>query len=300
MDVTNKYYPPRENKKGLSNSFFKINLKFKQFKQWFTHTSKPKSSPTAPIVPEVAVILSYLIPGAGHFYITKNILLFIAIFIPYLLLFLTAWLSQGLLLGTIISMLTISLHSFLVFDTYTRARTKCSLPAIKPGQMVKLSLLLTVVIPLFYFLATQQLNTIATPMIVNWNLEPTFSQGNRVLVIPQKSYSYGDIVMFGPNRQMFERIIALPGDEVSVVDNKLYVNNNLASDNLVPLNKDVLKEQKLQGVKKVVPEKCYCVLYIIQSDYNFNIDVVIQNYFLPINNIYGKIVMKYYPRLQRL
>ena len=120
--------------------------------------------------------------------------------------------------------------------------------------------LITIVLALIIFLAARA--TIQTYIVVMTSMEPSFHEGQRV-VVNKAVYFFGepergDVVIFeAPNQQhddFIKRIIALPGDTVEVKDGAVFVNG-------VRLNEPYIKSPPSYTMAKMkVPEKSYFVL----------------------------------------
>ena len=103
-------------------------------------------------------------------------------------------------------------------------------------------------------------NFIVSPIIVNGDsMDPTLKDGD--VMILNKLYSTEDIERFDivvikyESRYIIKRIIGLPGDEVKVEDNTLYINGKAYVQDF--LDKDIATEN---FIIKEVPKEHYFVL----------------------------------------
>lgn len=124
---------------------------------------------------------------------------------------------------------------------------------------------------------------------------PTLKVGD-YLLIDKLVYKFqgldrGDIVVFSAppaahkEDDLIKRVIGLPGEEVSVKDGIVYINNQ-------PLAEDYILEKPAQDYKPFkIPDDC---VFVMGDNRNESYD---SRYWgpLPIKNIIGKAVFRYYP-----
>ncbi len=101
------------------------------------------------------------------------------------------------------------------------------------------------------------------------SMEPNFHDGEYLLT-DKISYRFnepkrGDVIVFKAppdyKEEFIKRIIALPGETISIKDNKIYINGNLFEENYIPdeiptQNGSFLKE----GEEITLPENSYFVM----------------------------------------
>lgn len=108
----------------------------------------------------------------------------------------------------------------------------------------------------------------------------------------------GDIIVFkAPDDEStlyVKRIIGLPGETVNIVDGKVYIN-----DSLEPLEDSYIMEP-MEGSfgPYTVPQNSY---FMMGDNRNDSQDSRYwEHTFLPEENILGKVIIKYYPKIQPL
>ncbi|SDZ35020.1 signal peptidase I [Proteiniborus ethanoligenes] len=127
----------------------------------------------------------------------------------------------------------------------------------------------------------------------------TIKNNDRILV-DKISYLFekptrGDVVIFNPpiagrERELFiKRIIAVPGDYFQIINNNLYLNGTLISENYINSNNSYRKEYKL--LEGEVP-KGY--VYVLGDNRDNSNDSRVFG-LVPIKNIKGKALTKIWP-----
>lgn len=105
----------------------------------------------------------------------------------------------------------------------------------------------------------------------------------------------GDIILFyfpdNEKEKYIKRIIGLPGEKVTIIDAKVYIN-----DSKVPLDEPYLKEEWVNGTGPYefeVPEGCY---FVMGDNRNTSVDARSwNNKYVAIEKIIGKAGFIYYP-----
>lgn len=177
-------------------------------------------------------------------------------------------------------------------------------PATTKGQKFKKEL--------FDILKTVIIAVVVAFVITNFVIVnavvPTGSMKNTImpqdrLIAFRLSYLFsepqrGDIVVFkAPDDEStlyVKRIIGLPGETINIVDGKVYINDSLA-----PIEDSYIME-KMEGDfgPYTVPEDSY---FMMGDNRNDSQDSRYwQHTFLPKENILGKVMIKYYPKIQPL
>lgn len=91
------------------------------------------------------------------------------------------------------------------------------------------------------------------------SMMPTIKNGAVLLLNPEKEVERFDIAVFDDGSEyVIKRIIGLPGDEVTVLDGHLFVNDELYNEPYVDM--DYSTEFANESFKVVVPEDSYFVL----------------------------------------
>ena len=149
---------------------------------------------------------------------------------------------------------------------------------------------------------------VITNFIIVNAIVPTGSMKNTImpndrLIAFRLSYLFsepqrGDIIVFkapdDENTLYVKRLIGMPGETVNIVDGKVYIN-----DNTEPLPDEYIMENMLGSFGPyVVPKKSY---FMMGDNRNDSQDSRYwENTFLPKKNILGKVVFKYYPKIESL
>jgi signal peptidase I len=152
-------------------------------------------------------------------------------------------------------------------------------------------ILITVLLALIIFFAARV--TIQTYVVVMTSMEPSFHEGQRV-VVNKAVYFFGepergDVIIFeAPNQQhddFIKRVIALPGDTVEVKNRAVYVNG-------VKLDEPYIKSPPSYTMEELeIPEKSYFVL----GDNRNNSNDSHYGWLLPQENIIGKAWLSTWP-----
>ncbi|WP_250278199.1 signal peptidase I [[Clostridium] colinum] len=149
---------------------------------------------------------------------------------------------------------------------------------------------------------------IITHFIIVNAVVPTGSMKNTImpndrLIAFRLSYLFsepqrGDIIVFkAPDHEKtlyVKRIIGLPGETVNIIDGKVFIN-----DSTTPLPDDYIMEDMLGSFGPyTVPENSY---FMMGDNRNDSQDSRYwENTFLPEDNILGKVLFKYYPKIEAL
>lgn len=127
------------------------------------------------------------------------------------------------------------------------------------------------------------------------SMMPTL-QDNQRLLVEKISYrfsepSYGDIIVFkypaNPKEEFIKRIIAVPGDNVAIIEGQLFVNGQL-------IEEDYIADKAIRGFSpRIVPEDHY---FALGDNRNNSLDSRDSRVgFVPIDNIVGKAIWSYWP-----
>ncbi len=149
---------------------------------------------------------------------------------------------------------------------------------------------------------------VITHFIIVNAVVPTGSMKNTImpndrLVAFRLSYLFSDperydiIVFKAPDDEStlyVKRIIGLPGEKVNIIDGKVFID-----DQEVPLSDDYIMEDMLGSFGPyTVPEGSYFMLGDNRNDSQDS--RYWENTFLPKENILGKVLFKYYPKIESL
>ncbi|NEQ81943.1 MAG: signal peptidase I [Moorea sp. SIO2I5] len=235
--------------------------------------------------PWLAVFLSRIIPGLGHFYIKKYL-------IGILLLFL--FIASSIFpLAPIIFQGIVAYHAY-VASPVRRERTK------KTIIIVAIFIILTAL--MIAPLSSLSRNLVEARYTPSGSMLPTLQINDR-LIINKWSYSFQeiqrkDIVVFLPTEKLKEqnfkdafisRIIGLPGENIEVKGGKVYVNNQ-------PLEENYIEEPPQYTFSPVtVPPDSY---FVLGDNRNNSYDSHHWG-FVPRENIIGKATKRFWP-LERI
>lgn len=150
------------------------------------------------------------------------------------------------------------------------------------------------------FILATLLLTIVKPIIIKQSsMEDTFLE-NDYVIVSAKSYKWftepkrGDVIVFesdlkqdnGKDKNLIKRIIALPGEEIEIIDGIVYINGE-------ELNEPYLKEQKISGEleKQIIKEN---ELFVMGDNRRVSLD---SREIGPIkeDTIVGRVVLRAFP-----
>ena len=127
-------------------------------------------------------------------------------------------------------------------------------------------------------------------------MEPTFQNGQRVVVLKAfYGLETGDIVVFAstedPTKDLIKRIVAGPQDELSVVNGKLKVNDDLVDEGYLLGRETGFEYESRLPHPNPLPEGEYWVLGDNRPDSHDS------RYFgpIPAESIKGKVVVRWWP-----
>jgi signal peptidase I len=152
-------------------------------------------------------------------------------------------------------------------------------------------ILVTALLALALFLGIQA--TVQSFVVVGISMEPSFYEGQRLLVSKVAYYlsepKRGDVIVFQPfdnqHEDYIKRIIALPGDEVEVRKNTVYVNGS-------PLYETYINDLPEYTMKRTtVPANSY---FVLGDNRNHSNDSH-SGWFVPRQNIVGKVWLSIWP-----
>lgn len=175
---------------------------------------------------------------------------------------------------------------------------------ITKGQKIKrelIDIIKTIVIAIVVaFIITNFI--IVNAIVPTGSMKDTIMPNDRLIAF-RLSYLFsspqrGDIVVFkAPDDEetlYVKRIIGMPGETINILDGKVYID-----DNEQPLNDEYIMEKMLGSFGPyVVPENSYFMLGDNRNDSQDS--RYWKNAFLPEDNILGKAIFKYYPKIEPL
>lgn len=121
-------------------------------------------------------------------------------------------------------------------------------------------------------------------------------QDNQRLLVEKVSYrfgdpSYGDIIVFkypaNPSDEFIKRVIAVPGDNVAIIEGQLFVNGQI-------IEEDYIADKALRGFSpQIVPKDHYFTLGDNRNNSLDSRDLRVG--FVPRENIVGRAIWSYWP-----
>ena len=167
-----------------------------------------------------------------------------------------------------------------------------TVPIEKEGSVLRflLDLLETIVLSVVLFLGINAVT--ARVMVEGFSMRPTLENGEYVLVNKMSYRSelpeYGDIVVFhfpvDPDQDFIKRVIALPGDDVYVIDGEVRVNERV-------LNEAYISAPPQYVGRWHVPEE---QIFVLGDNRNNSSDSHSWGA-VPLENLIGKAIFAYWP-----
>lgn len=167
-----------------------------------------------------------------------------------------------------------------------------TVPIEKEGSLSRflLDLLETIVLSVVLFLGINAVT--ARVMVEGYSMRPTLENGEYVLVNKMSYRSelpeYGDIVVFhfpvDPDQDFIKRVIALPGDDVYIIDGEVRVNERV-------LNEEYISASPQYVGRWHVPED---QIFVLGDNRNNSSDSHSWGA-VPSENLIGKAIFAYWP-----
>lgn len=132
------------------------------------------------------------------------------------------------------------------------------------------------------------------------SMEPTFQSGDYIITskitYKFKKIERGDVVVFNspknPDIEYIKRIIGLPGDKIEVRDGKVYLNNQLLSENYIASKTNLWDNGYLkEGEPIFVPEN----FVFVMGDNRPRSSDSREFGPIPISSIVGTVIFRYFP-----
>ena len=131
--------------------------------------------------------------------------------------------------------------------------------ALKRGLNVLIVLLAAGLILALSMLSVYKKMGLTLCTVNGTSMEPTLSDGARLLLNPEKEMERFDIAVFQDGgRYLVKRVVGFPGDDVTVLDGNLFVNGEMYHEPY--LDEDHTKKFREQDFKVHVPEGQYFAL----------------------------------------
>lgn len=253
--------------------------------------------------PLLAGMLS-IVPGLGHFYIERKPGKAFAFFSIFFLF--SAW---AVLFGPetwswLVASIPLSFHNWLIMDSYSKALARNRLPRPSGWASIKVSFRWTLLLVLVYTAALAAAHRYGAVIRLNTGaFEPNLNRGDRLIVRRQGSFRRGDIV-YAPWRGGIERVVALPGEQVSIETNGIFIDGKPLPAIYYPLSRDIIGNSAIFGARASVPEGAYCVFF--PSHFNREgyapgnaASIWLEQYMTMDNAIAGRIILRYSPDFRR-
>ena len=167
-----------------------------------------------------------------------------------------------------------------------------TVPIEKKGSVLRffLDLLETIALSVVLFLGINALT--ARVMVDGFSMRPTLENGEYVLVNKMSYRSelpeYGDVVVFhfpvDPAQDFIKRIIALPGDDINIIDGQVRVNGHVLNESYIAAAPQYVGSWH-------VPEE---QVFVLGDNRNNSSDSHSWGA-VPIENLIGKAIFAYWP-----
>lgn len=243
---------------------------------------------------DLAAVLS-LVPGLGHLFVERRPGKAAGFFFGYLAVLAWVWLFSGLS-AFWMAMLPLSLHQWMISDCATRARRKGGLKPLQGRSLVLFSGAVGILLLTLYHQAGVRIARYGSAVRLSTAaFEPLLCEGDRLLIRPKASYRRGDIV-YEPSHGELERIVGMPGDEITVDHGVLRVNGSIPIGNSAPLGQPLLSD--MEGAKATVAEGYFCIFFPARNHGIYGARLL-QFFMIPQHRIAGRVVLRYYPEYVR-
>ena len=167
-----------------------------------------------------------------------------------------------------------------------------TVPIEKEGSVLRffLDLLETIALSVVLFLGINALT--ARVMVDGFSMRPTLENGEYVLVNKMSYRSelpeYGDVVVFhfpvDPAQDFIKRIIALPGDDINIIDGQVRVNGHVLNESYIAAAPQYVGNWH-------VPEE---QVFVLGDNRNNSSDSHSWGA-VPLENLIGKAIFAYWP-----
>ena len=194
----------------------------------------------------VAVILSLLMVGVGHFYITQYKKAFFILLIPFIFVALATllfWENFVIVMLLLLSVMAVYLYGIVdVWRSFPLTKEDNS---SSPWYFVVLYTILAFATQLFF-----SVNVLKSFMIPSAAMEGTIMRGDAFFVEKKTEIERGDVVVFqyplSPKTMFVKRMVAKGGDELVYQDKHLYIHFT-EGDNFMMKEYSKEKLVKFQG-----------------------------------------------------
>ena len=180
----------------------------------------------------------------------------------------------------------------------TESKTELSKQSLTPAPKQKLTEFAKVVLIALVVAVVLRTWVVEPRYIPSGSMEPTLLVNDRVLV-DKISYRFhppqrGDILVFYPpyadDKAYIKRLIAIGGDRIAIHNGQVFVNQQ-------PLNEPYIAEPPNYELAELVVPQSY--LWVMGDNRNNSNDSHVWG-FLPVENVIGKAVFRFFPLDQRI
>ena len=242
--------------------------------------------------PVIALGLS-VVPGLGHLFVEGRGIEPFLFFVGTLGAGVWAALFPPAFLGSLPALALLLFHQWVMVDGFRRARRLGGLEPLTGAAMVWVTLAAAVLAGASHSFVAFAAGDWTVVRVDRHDLAPRLREGDRLLVRPRSRYQRGDIV-FSRRLGGLERVLAVGGDEVKVVERRIYVNGTPLDAASAPLGGRLLEEGKLNGARLQVPPGSCFVLFSARSWY-LSADDLARYFVISQSAISGRLEYRYHP-----
>lgn len=190
-------------------------------------------------------------------------------------------------------------HQWVLLDSHGRCLDSLSLPRPRGLALFYRGAAAATLLSLLYAAAGVLLRGLGGPVLVDRDeLAPVVRRGDRLWIVPRRSYERGALV-YSRVRGGLERVVALPGEEVSVEAGRIFVDGRALPEAQYPISRRLLQSSRLDGALLVVPAGAYLVLFPARHAYLYK-NELLGRFIIGQRELAGEATRRYWPRPERL
>jgi len=247
-------------------------------------------------------LCNMILPGLGHIF-NHRYFRGCAIFSIHLFFLLLGVFFYGRTIGNIFWGCALSLHAIAIYDSLP-----LSLDCFKEFSNRVWTMILILIINIAgYYYMFGLINSRLFGVWINVSqAEPVVNKGEFILIRKLNDYNHGDIAIYYRERiallqgaeylifnsgLLLNRIIGCPGDTIEVMKDRILVNNNILTENMLPIGDNVYRPMKIHLKSNQ---------YFIYDSITFNLESLSIDKFKSRNivekeDIRGRVFMVYAP-----